>query len=133
MVSPSFGDLLIVPTLVVVLLENRDIRSNRLVLPVDQNPEPEITLVDLVVSGNPRLEGRKCLGLEYSESSEIGGRQVLFIKRGEVEARMSGKAVVGNDLCREVEMLLVLFSSASLHLLSFLFQPCLCNGQSLSL
>jgi hypothetical protein len=46
---------------------------------------------------------------------------------------MSGKAVVGNDLCREVEVLLVLFSSASLHLLSFLFQSCLCNSQSWSL
>lgn len=71
-------------------------------MPVDQDPQAEITLVDLVVLGDPLFEGDKLLLLEYTESRELGGGKVLVVERGQVKSGVSAEAVVGNDLGSQV-------------------------------
>jgi hypothetical protein len=67
-------------TLVGIILRDRHIRSNCLVLSVDENPEPERVGIDLVEGGDPLLESSICLLLQHSESSEIGSGEVLVVK-----------------------------------------------------
>lgn len=74
---------------------------------------------------DPLLERRICLLFQYSESSKFSRRKVLVVKRSEIESTMSSKAVVGNDLGSEVEVLLVLFPTSSFKLFTFLLQTCL--------
>lgn len=109
----------------VMLFGDRDVWSDSLVLPVDKDPQTEITLVDLVVRSDPLLEDGKSLLLEDTEGRKIGGGKVLVVKGCEVEASVSAETVVRDDLGSEIQMLLVLLPTTGLELLPLLFQTSL--------
>lgn len=71
---------------------------DRLVLTVDEHPEPEVGLGDLVFLGHPGLEALVGLVLEHAEAGQLGRRDVLVLKRGEVEALVLSEGVLGDDL-----------------------------------
>ena len=115
------------PTVTVVVFEDRNIRSDSLVLPVDQNPQTEVLLVDLVVLCDPLLEGNELLLLEHTESSKVGRGKVLVIERGQVESSVSAKAVIRNDLGSQVQMLFILLPATCFKLLPLFLKTGLCT------
>ena len=62
------------------------IRTHRLVLAVDQNPQPHYLLRQLKVVRESRLEAHKWLVLKHSESRQVRGAPYAVVKRGKIKA-----------------------------------------------
>jgi hypothetical protein len=120
------------------------VRSDGLVLSINQDPEAEFVLRDFEVVCYTGFKGGVCLSLENPELGKFGGGEIFVIERSEIKSLMALEGVVGNDLynevisrddddtiqwgthlCGKVQMLLVFFPSPCLHLLSFLIKALL--------
>lgn len=104
---------------------NKYIWSHSLVLSVDQDPKPYLLLRHIEVVGNPALKGRVQLLFEDSEGRKFRSRPSLVFKRCQVEALVFGEGVVGDDLSRQIKMLLFALAFLRFRLPSFIFQPLL--------
>lgn len=83
------------------------IRSDGLVLTVDEHPEADLVLVVVEVMGDATLENAVGLLLEDAEAGELRWRPVLLVERCKVKAFVLGESVIGDNLGRQEQVLLL--------------------------
>lgn len=111
---------------------DRDIGSRCLVLSIYKYPQTEVALWNLKVGSNPALESRIALILQYPESRQVGGWDILVLKGGKIETLVLGEDFVGDDFGCQVQVLFILLPLLSLELLPLVIQASLCEHMSIA-
>ena len=120
------------------------VRTDGLVLPVDEDPQPDLGLGVVEVLRDALLEHAICLVLQDAEGGQIRCGPVPLVESGKIEAFVLREGIIGDDLnlasgtllmagedgthlgC-QVQVLFLAFPLLRLHLKTLLLEATLCG------